>query len=56
MVRGTPSYRSTASLMRLKIGAATTPPYGDTRWGESTTTTMVKRGAREGTKPTNDAL
>jgi hypothetical protein len=42
--------------MRLKIGAATVAPYGGTLCGESTTTTMVKTGLRDGTKPTNETL
>ncbi len=42
--------------MRRKIGAATVDAYGDTLCGESTTTTIVNTGLRDGTKPTNDTL
>ena len=56
MVGGTPRWRSAASAMRLKIGAATTPPVSAPTRGVSIITMTVSAGLRDGTKPTNDTF
>ena len=42
--------------MRLKIGAAITPPVSPPTRGESTITITVNAGLRDGTKPTNETF